>query len=1518
MSQATLSIKKYPQEGDLNYTYSPLRNVLAANTENGHKENEIIDFDVADSEFPIDLNYPLNIECQPSYDGTVNLIINDDIHPPRIINTRFSKIEDNRFRIINRNQLQQTNLYNENKVDQQTRLFRNINSIPRFDLYNIYNNGQLMGGNYTFYLKFADNDYNKTDIVAESGQISIFKGYLDKISSISGTIVNERTDKAISLVIRNIDVSFSKMYLYFTRETCDVNGLRITEAGMFKEPYEIKSKQETIVINGFEEIEPLTPEEINIQYNLVTAVKTQTQVQNMLFFGNVQGVNVDIKQLQNISYFIQVTLKQGSSIGFVSPNDYKVKSGDDLNQSEYYNPLNIYYKLGYWPEEIYRLGVVYIMKDDSLSPVFDLRGHAFTGLNDTNYTNETLFNGQTERMNYLERGEFLQSAYLDNTFGVFRNPSVNLFNYTSGSEAVTPLYYEMSLTNEVKGALRDLGVKGFFFVRQKRIPTILCQALSVGIDRSSYVPMLYDGSNYFTERFLSNSGILVQSFEAHKVKTQYKQGSGLISVDANSIPQLKSNFDGSEFILKPYYQTEGTLNADKRHFYTTYSGSSVNSTNFVQASGTFIESETPLKYINGFGFSTKCGVQEDVSQFAFFDKRDYGKDNPNLLRGVYCPFIGVNTSLKDNMIYSIKTPNFSESMIRDYFLVRKKDLSPFFAISDRYELSSVSGNQTVDVYRGDCYTNTVTVRINRNFVDSEVPINDTIIDPNTWKDHYKGYLNTVKSSNEEDEDSEKGDYTLINRADVNTVNLGMWVTFKCLSNYNLGLRSIDNSFVDEVALMGSPRGFYPIRDMSVVVSHKIEESWLLNQGYSATMGCRRNFIAPNVPYIKDMFDNRVMFSNVQREDEFKNAYRIFQGLSFKDIDRQYGAIVKLISWGVNILCVFEHGIGILPINEKALIQTTTGQAVHMYGAGVLQNQISLISPDYGSIWQESIIRTPKGVYGVDTYAKKIWRYTDANGLENISDMKVQQFLNNFIILKERDKYPIISLRNVKSHYNNYKGDIMFTFYNDAQDTTWNLCYNERMDKWITRYSWTPLYSENINNIFYSFDQNRAKILGCIYDNLHCTYGIRTGLQEWAPALTSSDLNIPLKMQGYELITSGATKYTIDTVETSYIDSYTGNEIELKIDNSKLTYVSGNNTLPIFTIDSNTGEFPHKIHSVYSRIKTWFDNNYGTNSMPVYFKFNLTAQLKVDAENTDDEAISFIKDSVGLVIDAHAVMESNTHFEIEGMEYNEWAFKQNAFLRNGVYLHGRAGIFNQINYDDQYYDNQILPTKWYERQEPFEFEFVVNSDIGLHKIFDNLVIISNNVQPNEIEYEIVGDVYNFNKAGIYRNQRWNEGIWNQNRLSTKPGVIIPEQNNNRRDIDPDDWPYRDNRFRGDTSTPRVINGKKYQSTQELINCRVDWDTTLNSYSLIMNQPCKNIEYFGRRLGNIHYKEDAWYITIDPIMFREKFKIDNATEENFGPIKSTRVRDKFVKIRVKYTGEDIVIITALRTMLTLSYA
>lgn len=104
------------------HEYNPLHNQL-------NEDGSVGDFTTGEIDF--NLNKPVDIECQPSYDGTVNLIINDDLNPPRIVNTRYTVLEDNRYKRIERNQTEQTNLYKKGSVDSQTRLFRNLNKIPK-------------------------------------------------------------------------------------------------------------------------------------------------------------------------------------------------------------------------------------------------------------------------------------------------------------------------------------------------------------------------------------------------------------------------------------------------------------------------------------------------------------------------------------------------------------------------------------------------------------------------------------------------------------------------------------------------------------------------------------------------------------------------------------------------------------------------------------------------------------------------------------------------------------------------------------------------------------------------------------------------------------------------------------------------------------------------------------------------------------------------------------------------------------------------------------------------------------------------------------------------------------------------------------------------------------------------------------------------------------------------------------------------------------------------------------------
>jgi hypothetical protein len=150
--------------------------------------------------------------------------------------------------------------------------------------------------------------------------------------------------------------------------------------------------------------------------------------------------------------------------------------------------------------------------------------------------------------------------------------------------------------------------------------------------------------------------------------------------------------------------------------------------------------------------------------------------------------------------------------------------------------------------------------------------------------------------------------------------------------------------------------------------------------------------------------------------------------------------------------------------------------VYINTSNVLPENPKIISDTFGSQWKDSVIKTPMGVYGVDTIGKKIWR-TNGESFECISDFKVQEFLNQNISLGERELEPIIGVRNVKTHYNRYKQDVMFTFYDNLygfEEKVWNLCFNELQQKWITFYSWVPSYSENIYNQYFSFDRNTSK------------------------------------------------------------------------------------------------------------------------------------------------------------------------------------------------------------------------------------------------------------------------------------------------------------------------------------------------------------------------------------------------------------------------------------------------------------
>ena len=151
-------------EGKIVYEYNPLRNyrISKKDTSENKKEGEnkedeieegtIIDLDTEKLNFS--LNNPVTIDTQQSYDGSVNLILNDNRNIPRLINSRFSVLQNNTYEIVDRIGNNDTNLYDENQFDNDTSLYKRVNTIPTIEFKGVNNSGRLKVGNYVIYIKY--------------------------------------------------------------------------------------------------------------------------------------------------------------------------------------------------------------------------------------------------------------------------------------------------------------------------------------------------------------------------------------------------------------------------------------------------------------------------------------------------------------------------------------------------------------------------------------------------------------------------------------------------------------------------------------------------------------------------------------------------------------------------------------------------------------------------------------------------------------------------------------------------------------------------------------------------------------------------------------------------------------------------------------------------------------------------------------------------------------------------------------------------------------------------------------------------------------------------------------------------------------------------------------------------------------------------------------------------------------------------------------------------------------------
>ena len=1622
-----------------------------------YDKNQLTDFDTDELEF--DVNHPVDILPQYSYDGSVNLIINDGKNPPRLINSRFSPLGRSKYQIVDRKGDNDTNIYDQgSQFNSDTSLYKTYVGIPELNFINVYNNGNLPIGNYHFYFKYVDADGNETDFVAESGLVSIFKG--THHSTVHTGFRDENSHKSVKFILNNIDSAYQYVSVYYTRSTSDINQNAVTTAHKINNKFLVNNSLLCqIYITGNEDSTEISLNELNSVYQITDNVKTQVSCQNMLFFGNVTNQNLNYKELSDLSLRFKVRPDSTKKYSPV-PHDY-----NNVVEGTYTDPKFIYDYTGYQNHEIYRFGIVYLMNNGTLSPVFNIRGMFFQNNNDK-YSEFNIYNG--DNRNYITYNEETGIIYINNKSNTeddstessstknlsTESPSNQLENIygvvriESGEDSeinsIIGIKIEIDDKEKLFQELNKYQIKGYFFVRQKRIPLRICQALTIGVDRESNTPLLYTNSSieatskskekiaekdpnkplFITERFLSDDRVLTQNLEDRlyciSASNVNKYGAICPEYDINS-PYLNSIFCGEEYIVEQVTESM-PLQQDKteiRHLYIdnpTYINNSSRPCLTSKVAG--VEDNTKLIEVGTKLFSARAGEAEEAFRYEYVDQEIKSTESSNLLRGSFGPYLALSGYKYPGTIINIYIKDYLSMNKQDLFKIRINDKSPYYAISDRYDITQIPTEDLI-LYRGDTYICTFTHRFNRNFQDPSSPVNHKVVDENCWKNNYLVSDGVVK----------KESFDKINLGDVNAVRLGMWVTFSLTSSYNLNVRSLDESNADETALTGHSRGFYPYYGMLADGSYKTPESLCLNKGFSKYLSERYNFEVPDVPAIKNDFTNRICYSDIHINDAFKNGFRTFQATHYRDYPKTYGQITKLIELQGNLVCVFEHGIAIIPVNERAVAGEGAGGNVFINTSNVLPENPKIISDTFGSQWKDSIIKTPLGIYGVDTIGKKIWR-TNGEIFECISDFKVQEFLNQNISLSERELDPIIGIRNVKTHYNKFKRDVMFTFYDNLygfEEKVWNLCYNELQQKWITFYSWVPSYSENIYNQYFSFDRNTSKWITklgisnagndfsdgvCLSNNIipnleNSDSEYKIGTLSLANRTLPSGKGIKSSIyytlergnfKNYEKFKIRHREYILDENNNKQYQGYLELE-DIQKNPDKLydaeLYFTGKpqelySELFVRGIKNNDGTYEKKITNLSDSIQQeeWLNHCVYNNDYCIC-KDDQGRRINLDQKYNESNIVTLLNIKANILVtyegQSSNLVEAYTSGFQNNTQVNAGYYQSTVavmpeynmqFLTTDFWQHGQAGIIDIAD--------KIYPTYWYGKQHPFEFEFIVADNPQLHKIFDNLEIISNSAEPESFHYEIIGDCYEFSKdkKNMYIRQEATKELYQYNgsnilfdsdyvnldsehrkRYMIQNGTKIELQGYDKSTLFPLYYCRRDDfnniedyyHLKDGTSQSKDFSAL---SGAEIVKYPQEYRIWNHAKAIDIADDTK-----GRMRGNMQYKEDKWYVQINPINFVQKNEptwvdLDNNetdkipvelnqnplpddilspngeiypppsfTEKKRGYIlwnweesqnKEAKLKDKWIKIRIRYKGNKLAIITAIKTLYSASYS
>lgn len=430
-----------PEDGGNIWTYRPLNNLIGGPTVLG--VDSAFRLDMADLGLSGDLIIQ-KIVVQPDYDRTVNILFTVKGEKPRIVNSAFSAIRTQSsltLAYIERPPGANSNEYAIDSIEDETSTILYSTKILGIDYNSISSGGKLKCGNYQYVFHYMTEGFNQTNVVGQSSTCQVAFGETE--NNRKGGDETQETDKRVVLDLTNIDTEFRYLKVYCLYSS----GQEATTQQYleFTRPIQITGETMTFNHSGYEELVEVSADTVNVDYATVDGADCSTQVGGFYFLGGIRQRGFDFTEFKTEAAKISPTFKLFSLPGTALPG--------------YADPSNVYKYMGGFGDETYPYGIVYIMNDGSLSPVFPTKGVVISSTATPSVTH-----------NY-------ESAPAEGSWykGLVTLPSSNHYLPYDNGVKVKSLEFNVS---SVPQSIKDKSV-GFFIVRGERKSNLITQAIMI-------------------------------------------------------------------------------------------------------------------------------------------------------------------------------------------------------------------------------------------------------------------------------------------------------------------------------------------------------------------------------------------------------------------------------------------------------------------------------------------------------------------------------------------------------------------------------------------------------------------------------------------------------------------------------------------------------------------------------------------------------------------------------------------------------------------------------------------------------------------------------------------------------------------------------------------------------------------------------------------------------------------------------------------------------------------------------